>query len=156
LEHNIRKYQENGKVSIIGNTNARCCDRSDILQNVCDYSKYIPSLETDVNHTFNYDLPERFSMDKTVNSSGNKLLDLCLCSNLSIVFGRIGDDAGVGSFTYMSSNGNSLIDYVLISYDFFFKYITDFIVHDLYTCSHHAPVQINLSVNSTVSDTINS
>jgi hypothetical protein len=72
LEHNIRKYQEHGKVSIIGDTNARCGDSSDILQNVCDYSKYIPSLETNEHDNFNYDLPERFSMDKTVNSSGNK------------------------------------------------------------------------------------
>lgn len=145
LESKIRKYQKYGKVSVIGDTNARCGQRSDILQNPHDYNKYIMSLEQDDDASLYYDLPKRFSMDKTVNPSGNKLLDICLCTDLKIVNGRIGDDAGVGSFTFMSSNGNSLIDYVLMPYDFF-QYITDFVVHDLYTCSNHVPIQVDIRV----------
>lgn len=71
LERKIRKYQEYGKVSVNGDTNARCGQRSDILQNPYDYNKYIMSLEQDDDASLYYDLPKRFSMDKTVNPSGN-------------------------------------------------------------------------------------
>ncbi|XP_060580681.1 uncharacterized protein LOC132737413, partial [Ruditapes philippinarum] len=64
-------------------------------------------LENNEFDSMTYNLPVRFSMDKTVNYSGNKLLDICLCSDLKIVNGRIGDDAGVGSYTFMSNVGST-------------------------------------------------
>ena len=54
--------------------------------------------------------PERVSMDAVCNSSGIKLLDICHSTGLRIVNGRIGSDAGIGHFTFMSSTGESLID----------------------------------------------
>ena len=35
-------------------------------------------------------------MDETVNTSGIKLLDVCLSSDINIINGRIGNDAGKG------------------------------------------------------------
>ena len=101
-------------------------------------------------------IPMGFSMDKCVNSSGEKLLDICLSSDLKIVNGRIGDDAGVGSYTYLSTRGYSLIDYVLLSYDYFYT-VKDFIVHDLFTCLPHVPIQIDrhVSMNSEPSNNEN-
>lgn len=145
LEQKVSKYSELGKVSVIGDLNARCGDKPDILQNSSDFDKYIDVINKDDNNDYMFDIPHRFSMDSVVNSSGNKLLDICLSSNLKIINGRIGDDAGVGSFTNMSIKGNSLIDYVLCSYDLF-PFVTDFIVHDFHTCSTHAPIQVNFDM----------
>ena len=43
----------------------------------------------------------------------------------------------------MSPNGCSVIDYAVCSCDLF-PFISDFIVHDLYSCSLHTHVQLNL------------
>lgn len=94
----------------------------------------------------NTEIPERASMDKICNSSGNKLLDLCQCTDLKIANGRYGDDAGVGDFTYISNKGKSLIDYVIMSHALF-SLIENFIVHDLYTFSQHKPIQVNFHVH---------
>ena len=64
-------------------------------------------------------LPERVSMDTVCNSSVIKLLDICHSTDLRIVNGRIGSDAGIGHSTYMSPTGESLIDYAIMSQDIF-------------------------------------
>lgn len=69
-------------------------------------------------------------MATTINSSGNKL-DIYK-QRFKIVNGRIGEDADIGSYTRTSTTGNRMIDYLLMSHDFF-HVISDFIVHDLYT-----------------------
>ena len=82
-------------------------------------------------------------MDKVTNSSGNKLLDICRNSNLKIVNGRLGDDAGIGSYSNISARGNSIIDYAICSHDLF-SLIYDFIVHDHF--SSHLPIQLDFNV----------
>lgn len=44
-------------------------------------------------------LPNRSTMDQTVNTSGITLLELCQRSPIKIVNGRLGDNATIGSFT---------------------------------------------------------
>lgn len=144
LELGVRKYLDFGSVTVIGDLNARCGNRSDFIQKDTDFNKYIHVMDTDLNCVLN-NMPHRFSMDETVNTSGLKLLDICKCSTLKIVNGRCGNNAGIGSHTNISSNGNSLIDYVLCSCDLF-PLIKDFIVHDLYTFSTHVPLQVSFSV----------
>ena len=121
LEQDVRYYQQYGKIAIMGDLNARCGDRLDYLHDIYACNDFVQFLDTndhDDEHLL-IDIPHGFSIDKTVNCSGNKLLDLCRIGNLNIVNGRMGDDAGVGSLTYMSSTGCSLIDYAIMSYDFF-------------------------------------
>lgn len=84
-------------------------------------------------------------MDMICNASGVKLLDLCKGTDLRIVNGRVGEDAGVGQFTFMSPRGNSVIDYVLMAINLF-PLISEFVAHDLYSCSPHVPIQVNLKV----------
>ena len=86
------------------------------------------------------------SVAAVVLSSGIKLLDICHSTDLRIVNGRIGSDAGIGHFTYMSPTGESLIDYAIMSQDIF-HISHEFVVHELYSCSPHVPIQINLGVN---------
>jgi len=141
IEQSIANYSDCGKVIVIGDLNARCGLRSDCIENTEEYREFIAT-PYDNDDVLN-ELPYRFSMDTTINSSGNKLLDLCTSSGLRIVNGRIGDDAGVGSYTFMSSLGCSLIDYVLV-FPELFSLVDDFIVHDLHTCSPHTPIQLNI------------
>ena len=62
---------------------------------------------------------ERFSCDKVVNNYGKRLVDLCSAFNLTIFNGRCGSDKNVGDFTFISSLGASVIDYVIGSSDMF-------------------------------------
>ena len=67
-------------------------------------------------------------MDVVCNASGIKLLDMCCSTDLKIVKGRVGDDTGIGQYTFMSANGQSLIDYAVMSQDIF-PVITNFVVN---------------------------
>ena len=110
-----------------------------------------------------YMLPDdtihRSSFDKSVNNSGLKLMQLCKSSNLRIVNGRVGDDAAVGQFTYMSTAGCSLIDYAIFPCNLF-SIISNFIVHDFHISSSHLPIQVSLEMHpfsndSDINNTVN-
>ncbi|RUM93601.1 MAG: hypothetical protein DSZ28_07615 [Thiothrix sp.] len=58
----------------------------------------------------------RASQDQTINAFGKSLLSLCVSFDLTIVNGNlIGDNPG--GFTFLSANGNSVVDYHIISND---------------------------------------
>lgn len=144
-------YSDNGGVLIFGYLNARCGERPNFLTNNNVNNRYIPNIES--NNT-DIGILSHFSMDKTVNTSGIILLDLCLISDIKIINGRFGNDSGEGNFTFMSTNGSSLIDYALCNHNFV-PYITDFVVHEPQTCSSHVPIQLNISAKCSVKQTTN-
>ena len=139
LEKGIRHYSDFGSVAIIEDLNARTASLSDEPVSCEGIDKYIESLsgsnfaEADL-------VGRRFSLDRKSDSSGLRLLGICKEAGLRIANGRVGADKGQGEFTYQSTLGNSVIDYVLLQPEFF-KYVTQFIVHDLFTFSDHAPLQ---------------
>ena len=81
-----------------------------------------------------------------------------MSTDLRIVNGRLGYDANIGNFTFLSNLGKSVIDYAILSQDLF-PLVSNFIVHDLHTFSHHKPVQLNFNFkcnhNYTVKDCTN-
>jgi hypothetical protein len=76
---------------------------------------------------------------------GHRLLDLCKSTSLRIVNGRADDDRN-GAFTFISSQGASVIDYLLTK-DCNFSQICNFTVHDLNEWSDHCPISFNLKCN---------
>ena len=44
--------------------------------------KYIDTIDQEHRGNFHCDLPYKFSMDTVVNTSGTKLIEICLCSDL--------------------------------------------------------------------------
>ena len=54
----------------------------------------------------------RQSEDTIVNQFGRSLLSMCAILDLTIVNGTI---VNSGNFTYISTHGNSLIDYIIVS-----------------------------------------
>ncbi|MEW8548565.1 MAG: endonuclease/exonuclease/phosphatase family protein, partial [Candidatus Thiodiazotropha sp.] len=87
------------------------------------------------------EISERSSCDKTVSPCGNDLLNFCKVYSLIIVNGRCGRDLN-GSYTYISTQGCSLIDYVLCSPDLL-TFILDFNI-EIRTESKHLPVSTSL------------
>ena len=55
---------------------------------------------------------QRHSQDKIVNMNGRKLLEFFKMHTLRICNGRLGSDKGLGKYTYVSSSGKSVVDYV--------------------------------------------
>ena len=96
------------------------------------------NLESDIS------VGRRYSLDTKIDSSGVKLLQICKDAGLRIINGRLGDDAGIGNFTFQSARGKSLIDYVLCTPSLF-NLISNFCVHEISVFSDHAPLQFTIS-----------
>ena len=47
--------------------------------------------------------------DKMINNSWKNLIELCKTCDLRIINGRVGDDAGIGNYTFMKHCGQSVI-----------------------------------------------
>lgn len=60
------------------------------------------------------DIVKRLSKDITVNNFGHSMLDLCFLLDLWIMNGSCNSDVE-GEFTFMGPNGNSVVDYFLVS-----------------------------------------
>ena len=150
LEADIRKYSDVGKVILMGDLNARTASRNDFDPQSDSFEHYIPSIDTYLDEC-SIDIDERFSEDTVVNSSGLKLLDICKCSDLRVVNGRVGEDRGIGAFTFLASTGKSAIDYALAQHSLF-PSISNFIVHDMFSCSSHVPIQLNIKATYTVTE----
>jgi hypothetical protein len=85
----------------------------------------------------------RASLDKTCNSYGVKLIDLCRSTNIRLVNGRLYKNNNVGMYTYVSQNGASVIDYVLTN-EKKFSNISYFCVQQVNEFSDHAPIEFSL------------
>ncbi len=90
IEAGVRKYSDLGKVALIGDLNSRCGNVSDTLQSRDDFARFINVIETDYSACDASGLSVRKSMDSVTNASGQKLIDLCRCTDLRIVNGRMG------------------------------------------------------------------
>lgn len=63
------------------------------------------------------DAPPRVNADPVNNPRGKRLIDLCSATDLMIANGRLGDPIETGEFTFISSTGQSAIDYLLVPKD---------------------------------------
>ena len=106
LENDILQFQSKGAVFVLGDMNGRVglkCDYIiyDKTNAVTDHDNYVP------------DIPlTRLSTDSQFNTQGLRLLDLCKSTGLRICNGRF---ENTESYTFYSTNGCSVIDYLLRS-----------------------------------------
>ena len=151
LESGVRRYSDLGEILVLGDLNARSADRKDFAMDIDIFDKYIDSVNgIDMFYSVQQLLP-RASIDKEVNASGEKLLDLCKSSNLMICNGRMFNGADVGHFTFMSEKGCSLIDYALVTPNLVSQ-ISGFSVRELFHNSPHSPIELSIRVNYQVMD----
>lgn len=139
LQNDIHTYSTLGKVMLVGDWNARVGngDRRDYI--VCD--QVVDGIDDD---TYYPDTPlYRKSMDTTCNNHGLKLLDLCKANSLRIANGRLGKDYNIGSYTFASAIGASVIDYLILG-ESSFNSIRNFTVCNFCEWSDHAPISLNI------------
>ena len=101
----IFRYQNDGLVFMCGDFNSRCGS----LHN------YISGVDV---------LPERNTVDFTINSYGELVIDFLINTNLCILNGR---NSVKNDFTSISVKGCSVVDYCITPYDSL-NYFTDFTV----------------------------
>ncbi|MES9881010.1 MAG: reverse transcriptase domain-containing protein [Sedimenticola sp.] len=137
LSDDIRYYSNIGSVYICGDMNGRTGERSDLISDV-GLEKYVPELPSII--TYEHDLPNRTSNDKSVNSFGLRLLSMCKEHDLRLVNGRLEP----GMFTCYTHNGCSVVDYLITSPDNFAQ-IKSMLVMNLTEFSDHCPIQFELN-----------
>ena len=81
----------------------------------------------------------RSPCDKTVNTQGRHLIDLCKIYSLYIMNGRMESDKNIGHYTFSSIQGSSVIDYCLV-YKNLVNMVKDFCVEER-TESSHFPIK---------------
>jgi exonuclease III len=141
VQNDIYDFESKGALYLMGDWNSRVGVRDDFIR----YDRNIDLFDSD---DYIPDVPlSRASCDKTCNSFGLRLLDLCKSSGIRIVNGRVSHDCGVGSYTFASRIGASVIDYILAK-ECDFVYINSFMVHDFNEWSDHCPISMSLCCNS--------
>ena len=141
-----RLYDKLGNIMLTGDLNARTGVLPDF--NKHDAKAFVP-LPMEYRPDFNW---MRCNTDRTVNSYGKELLNLCVSSNLRIVNGRIGGDKDLGASTCFTPRGSSLVDYFVASIHFF-ELISDFSIGDLCEHSDHCPIVLDIATRSKVKPT---
>ena len=117
LETDVNNFQNIGIVFLAADLNACTGTRRDNI--ICD--RYFDSMDDD---EYSPDVhSNRLSMDNGRNSHGLKLLDLCKAKSFRIANGRLSDN--IDCFTYVSTTGSSVIDY-LVLHEHDFHYIHSF------------------------------
>lgn len=137
LQDDITHFEAIGRVLLAGDLNGRVGHRLDYISNDAF------NASTD-NASYTPDVPlARASMDNVHNTQGNKLLDLCKATSMRIANGRLCADKAVGSYTFFSRNGSSLIDYLLLNHNDFDR-ITQFAIQSFTEFSDHAPLSFTI------------
>ena len=137
LEEDIMLYSTKGSVFVTGDFNSRTGTKSDYVDNA--YGRSDDELNI-------VEIPFiRASADKTTNRFGDRLLEMCKATNICIVNGRLYGDANVGTYTCMTANGESLIDYLLTAYTNF-NILTDFNVLHFNEYSNHSPLTFTIKI----------
>ncbi|KAL4240483.1 hypothetical protein ACF0H5_001275 [Mactra antiquata] len=116
---------------LCGDMNARTSESPDFVIN--DNFAHIDSLPDDyVNDVF----LTRSSLDKGhLNSNGRMLLDFCKQTGLRILNGRVDGDK-TGNYTFVGSNGSSVVDYVICTRNLF-PHVETFNINDPNILSDH-------------------
>ena len=108
----ISHYSSLGEIMICGDTNARTGIETDYVDNNNIYIS-VPHY-TACNDNIKY----RNSKDLTCTTRGKEFIDLCVASNLHILNGRAFGEI-FGKHTYFQYNGNSVVDYCIVSESLF-------------------------------------
>jgi hypothetical protein len=93
LREQVHSYQNDGALYMCGDFNSRTDDN--------DYIEGVDSV------------PSREILDTTNNAYGHHLIDFLIDCNMCMLNGRVGHN----DFTYVSTRGKSVIDYVLVPYE---------------------------------------
>jgi exonuclease III len=139
LHKDVEKYRKLGEVILGGDPNARTAVSPDYIQHDRGHDPIpVPSFYDDARDGCS----KRNSQDTVINEHGRKLLSLCQSHNLRILNGRKAGDSG-GYFTCFKYNGQSVVDYALVS-PALFNSVLYFNVENFTPFSDHCMVSFRL------------
>ena len=138
------KTQNDCNLLIYGDFNGRSSDNPDFV--IDDDPTHISVLPDDY-------IPDgfmqRFSEDQGhTNNNGLYLLEFCKQTGVRIMNGRVGEDYGVGKYTFVGHRGCSVVDYVLAKPELF-DFVKHFKVHEPNILSDHCLLTISLEFGIT-------
>ena len=143
LMENIALFQSKGVVLINGDFNARIGKANDTI------------LPDKFDNEFGLEIKEvctkRNSQDTIINKQGENLLDMCKSLELCIANGRKTGDP-FGNYTCIKWNGNSVVDYLLISKNIFDLVLTFKIGQYQPMLSDHCPLKYCLEIPKNIND----
>ena len=118
------KSANNCNLLICGDFNARSSICPDFVSgDECTHMNVLPEDYTPDQYMHRYSQDEGHT-----NNNGLLLLDFCKQTGVRILNGRVGNDKGIGRYTFVGNRGSSVVDYVLAS-------------QELFTCIRHFEVQ---------------
>ena len=139
LQEEIDEFSQKGDIILGGDFNSRIGLLPDYIED--DNNIYGNSDPEQIDST---EYANRYSQDKTVNSFGRQLIDLCLTRKLKILNGRTLGDL-TGKFTCFKRNGNSVVDYVICSENILNK-IPTYKINDITHFSDHCQLTLCLNI----------
>ena len=135
------KFHGNCIFLLCGDFNSRTSNNPDFV--IDDDTLHMSVLPDD--YVSDTQIP-RYSQDEGhTNSNGLLFLDFCRQTGLRIMNGRVGNDEGVGKYTFVGSRGSSLVDYVLASQDMFY-FVKYFCVQDPNILSDHCLINMRMVI----------
>ena len=143
VEELIIKYSKKGNIMVLGDLNARTSDSPDFIVDDSDIA--IPIFVDD-------SIPTRLSQDKVLDVRGKHLLELCIQSQMRILNGRsLGDT--IGKFTCHTYNGNSVVDYSIVSEAIYHDVVYFHVEQFEGTLSDHCMITTLLEIQNPISIT---
>jgi exonuclease III len=144
FESMICKYDKAGDIMLMGDFNARTSNWTDNIEH-----DTIEQIDTNLNfYEPDRHIRPRNSCDHNSNRYGKDLISLCSGYRLRILYGRTPGDL-LGQYTYHHPNGNSTIDYSIVSENLLSSVINFYVHPPTHTSDHsliqsriHAPTKI--------------
>ena len=128
-------------VIILGDFNARTGSEHDFISD--DDDNFLPLNE---DYVIDSNIINRNSKDTKVCTQGKELLEMCIASRLRILNGRTFGDFK-GKFTSYQYNGNSVIDYCLISEEKLANVIYFHVDDPILRLSDHSRISVRIVAN---------
>jgi len=153
IQSELCKYADESSVILMGDLNGRTGKLDDQLHvddNVleqCGIDENLLDQLFNISNLSDVVIPHRVSADANVNNNGRKIIELCKNNKMVILNGRMGEDSGCGKVTCKTSNGTSVVDYIITS-QCMLSEIVDFDVleFDDLLSDVHCPVFVKLKL----------
>ena len=114
IESEMLKFDNLGFTFITGDLNCRTSNEYDFII----FDKYLDDFQPMITQVNDNNL-QRNSKDTVIDAAGKILLQLCQATGFLIANGRLGTDDKVGEYTFCSSRGVSVVDYLLLKHEDF-------------------------------------
>ena len=148
--YDIKTKYSNCSFLVMGDLNSRISNIQPVAE--CNIAtRYLEDVNTSNFFMYNNIDHDRCSHDNIVNNFGRSLIEMCAAFNFIVLNGFcVGDTEGAYTFTSPNTNGDSVIDYCLVSDDLL-RNVLNMTVHSRVD-SWHMAISLTLKINKNLSN----